>query len=136
MDDSTHVRFEQKVLRTDGCWHWLASTNDYGYGKLYYHGRLEYAHRLAYEHWVGPLVPGLVLDHLCRNPGCVNPSHLEQVTEQTNMLRGVGMSAKHAKKTHCPRGHEYSGENVMWQKNGSRQCRECRKIMRRSGLWK
>ena len=48
----------------------------------------------------------------CRNPACVNPDHLEPVSIRENLLRGVGPSAQHAKKTHCPAGHSYAGKNL------------------------
>lgn len=65
------------------------------------------------------------IDHLCRNPLCVRPDHLEQVTPRENLLRGVGPSAKAAKKTHCPQGHPYAGENLGIHRNGNRWCRTC-----------
>lgn len=63
------------------------------------------AHRVAYEAARGPIPDGLVLDHLCRNRGCVNPSHLEPVTHRTNILRGVSPSARNARRTLCDEGH-------------------------------
>jgi hypothetical protein len=74
---------------------------------------------------------GLVLDHLCRVRNCVNPKHLEPVIERINFLRGVGASARNAKKTHCVRGHRLAGKNVRVFKDekryrfGTRVCLEC-----------
>jgi hypothetical protein len=68
------------------------------------------------------------IDHLCRNTKCVNPEHLEPVTIRENLLRGIGPSAKHAVKTHCPAGHEYSGDNLyVHPVKGMRYCRTCGK---------
>ena len=68
------------------------------------------AHRVAYEHIKGPIPEGLVLDHLCRVTICINPNHLEPVTDLMNIRRGMG----NASKTHCPQGHPYDGENQLF----------------------
>lgn len=66
------------------CWEWMGARNGTGYGNIESRG----AHRVIYEALVGPIPKGLDLDHLCRNPPCVNPDHLEPVTRSTNLLRG------------------------------------------------
>lgn len=73
------------------CWVWLRSRNHLGYGSA---GRGVWAHRMMYKRHIGPIPEGLELDHLCRNPSCVNPEHLEPVTHQENIRR-----AKHVKLT-------------------------------------
>jgi hypothetical protein len=85
------------------------------------------AHRYAYELLVGPIASGLVLDHLCRNPGCVNPKHLEPVTDRENTRRGISSAAENAKKTHCYRGHPFDERNTYVNLKGKRACRECAK---------
>jgi hypothetical protein len=85
------------------------------------------AHRVAYEHIKGPIPEGLVLDHLCRVTICINPNHLEPVTDLINIRRGLG----NVSKTHCPKGHPYSGANliILRRKDGhmsGRACRTCR----------
>lgn len=73
-----------KVQKTSGCWNWQAAKNQ-GYGTF----RGQRAHRWAYEKLVGPIPEGLTIDHLCRNRGCVNPSHMEPVTASENARRAT-----------------------------------------------
>jgi hypothetical protein len=82
------------------------------------------AHRFSYEAYVGPIGAGLHIDHLCRVRSCVNPKHLEPVTQRVNTLRGEGRAALQLRVTHCPRGHEYTPDNIyLWR--GHRACRTC-----------
>lgn len=121
-------RLSDKFLVGDGCWPWTGGKGgkrrEYGYISI--DGVGVGAHRVLYELFVGPIPEGLELDHLCRNPGCVRPSHLEPVTHQENMRRGLRGQA-----THCPRGHEYSGDNLL-DNRGSRGCRACHNARNRS----
>jgi hypothetical protein len=96
-----------------------------GYGRFQVGvGKCVQAHRWSYEQLIGPIPQGLVLDHLCRTPACVNPAHLEPVTSSTNVKRGeVGL--RHRSKTHCPQGHEYSAENTYVHRGTNRHCRAC-----------
>lgn len=121
-------RFRPKVeLQPDGCKIWTAALNPGGYGVFGVGGKTVYAHRWAYEHEVGPIPDGLTLDHLCRNRACVEVTHLEPVTRGKNVLRGVGLAAQNARKTHCLRGHEFTPENTYTRLGGKRQCRQCRR---------
>lgn len=66
------------------CWQWTGHVGADGYGL--YDGWP--AHRFVYVFMRGPIDDDLVIDHLCRNHGCVNPDHLEPVTQQENIRRG------------------------------------------------
>lgn len=83
------------------------------------------AHRYVYEKEVGIIPKDFVIDHLCRNGLCVNPKHLEAVTNIENIMRGNGAPAINARKTHCVRGHELSGDNLYNRRSGKRACRTC-----------
>lgn len=74
---------------TTPCWIWAGGTSEDGYGRAWANGRQIPAHRHYYELHVGPIPEGLVLDHLCRIPSCVNPGHLEPVTPAENVRRGT-----------------------------------------------
>lgn len=110
------------------CWEWLGAVQSAGYGFIT--GRL--AHRLAYEEMVGPIPEGLVIDHLCCNRTCCNPSHMEVVTREENSRRGEpnrktrrsGGRPDLKARTHCKWGHEYTDENTRMS-GGARICRAC-----------
>lgn len=111
-----------------GCWLWDASTSADGYGRVMLNGRVQNAHRVSYEIHVGPVPEGLVVDHLCRNRCCVNPDHLEPVTERENFRRGYAGKHVRVPVTHCWRGHLYTEQNTYRDKKGVRSCRACRYI--------
>lgn len=131
MSNAADVRFWKKVKKTEACWIWTGATNGLGYGQFWNQKQMG-AHRWSYESLVGPIPPGLQLDHLCRNRSCVNPAHLEPVTQRENTLRGDTFQARNAAKTHCPRGHLLAGDNLRWSPPGHRSCRECDNAKRRA----
>lgn len=122
-------RFWNRVDKlSTSCWIWTGTVGRANYGEFWLSTTQghTFAHRYAYQIVKGEIPKGLVLDHLCRNPLCVNPDHLEAVTQQVNTLRGVGPSAINAQKTYCPKGHEYTEENTYIH-SGKRYCCICRR---------
>lgn len=119
--------FWRKVARgaDNECWEWTASRRGGGYGQIHFRRINRPAHRVAYELLVGPIPPGLTLDHLCRNRRCVNPAHLEPVTISENVRRAVGGG------THCKRGHEFTPDNVLFIPDG-RKCKTCNRARQRA----
>lgn len=108
------------------CWLWKAYIQRDGYGVFAIGRKAKLAHRVALALSGCELSPDLEVDHLCRNRGCVNPSHLEQVTCLANVLRGVSFAAVNAWRTHCRNGHAFVGDNLKSMKNGTRLCLTCR----------
>ena len=141
-------RFEQKYIPepNSGCWLWTACVNRLGYGTIGVGSRSDGslrtavpAHRVGYELYRGSIPDGLTIDHLCRVRCCVNPDHLEAVSQGVNTLRGRSASSLNAAKTHCPRGHEFNESSVQFftgktgQRLSHRVCRECNRTYQR--LW-
>lgn len=111
-----------------GCWLWTGMLSDLGYGRLWSREKQLpiNAHRLSYEMHKGKIPDNLTLDHLCRTRSCVNPDHLEAVPLQENIRRGFSPPAMNARKTHCNRGHNFSGFNLILRSDGGRRCRQCK----------
>jgi hypothetical protein len=120
-------RFLNKInISKSGCWEWSGSKTKGGYGQFIINTKKYYTHRFIYEYYHGQICPDLQIDHLCRVRACCNPTHLEQVTQKENMLRG-----SRPNQTHCKRGHELSGNNLYTDKKKHRTCITCRQINRR-----
>lgn len=130
--------FWERVVKSenpDDCWEWTGyrfKSTGYGGFTRKCVGENKWqpdtAHRVAYLLSVGPIPPGLVIDHLCRNRGCVNPGHMEVVTRGENVLRGESLSAKQARQTHCKNGHEFTEENTYRKPSDNRrECRICQR---------
>ena len=115
---SIEDRFWKFVDKTSDCWNWNGATAKNGYG-VFNSGKTTYAHRMAYELSGFKLIDGLVLDHLCRNRRCVNPSHIEQVTRGENARRGIYLGGL------CRKGHKKS-----YSAAGNDSCRECQRVRR------
>lgn len=150
MEPHVLERFLSKCDRpAEGCWLWKAGVTTAGYGTMSIASRTHYSHRLAYEHFIGEIEQGMVIDHLCRTRRCVNPTHMEVVTNAENLRRGYVSRNGHeprpkpaprprvkrpkptkraprvpVERTHCKWGHEWTPENTVIRA-GYRKCRLC-----------
>lgn len=118
---SFEERFWDKVEVTGFCWNWTGSLVNGKYGNIAHRGKTLKAHRVAYELLVGKIPAGFHIDHLCRNTKCVNPDHLEPVTQAENNKRSPNWAGN---RKSCPHGHAYTEENTVVLYS-SRYCRKC-----------
>jgi hypothetical protein len=131
----TIARIFRKIVvnKTTGCWEWIGSSVQGGYGRISYLGRTESAYRLLYAWLVEPLQRGNgsgipELDHAaCDNIRCANPSHVKLVTHQANVLRSVSPTSINANKTHCVRGHLLPTERND-KRGRKRYCKICSRM--------
>lgn len=125
------IRLLNRIYSSEeGCWLWTGAKTSEGYGVIFagpLRGMFKLTHRASYEMFRGPIPGGLQIDHLCRVRHCCNPHHMEPVTGKENVSRGNRSlwGVWNRSKTHCPRGHPYSGKNLITVKDG-RVCKACR----------
>lgn len=118
-------KFMLLVAKDDGtgCWVWTGGRNRDGFGLVRF-GKNYLAHRWIYEQRHGRIPPKLQVRQMCDNQLCVNPDHLDAVTQRTNAQQWSKATA-----THCKHGHEYTPENTYRDPSGGRRrCRECKRI--------
>ena len=126
-------RLLNKVTKTESCWLWNGAKSNTGYGVIGDKLKLYPVHRVAYMLWNGAIPAGLHIDHLCSVRLCVNPQHLQAVTQGENNRRSNAI--RWAKVTHCKRGHEFTEANTMRQHGGKyRMCRECHNMRNRKEI--
>lgn len=106
-----------------GCWLWTGAVNVFGYGQVTYNGDRWYAHRLAFMVWVGPLATGRDVVHLCGQKHCIRPDHLDAISRQASVQRGITPLAS---RTTCKSGkHDVSdASNLRWSRDHW-SCRLC-----------
>lgn len=124
----------QTYINTDECWLFAGNKDQAGYGSIWRNNKNLRAHRVTYENFKGEIPEGYHIDHLCRTPPCINPDHLEAVTPRENVLRGIGVAAKSAKRSACIHGHTYTEANTYMRRN-NRVCRTCAKEWAREYLY-
>lgn len=114
-----------------GCLIFYGERSPEGYGRIRHDGRKVFVHRFMWEQLVEPVASGLQIDHLCRNAPCWFSDHLRIVTGRVNSLASTSPAAWNARKTHCHRGHPFSGPNLRIEPSGRRVCRTCKRERRR-----
>lgn len=134
----TELQFWNATDMTAGpyaCWPWKNAKSKLGYGRICWRGHNHNAHRVAWEIYNNRKAdPKKHVDHLCRNPSCVNPAHLELVNSRENtIVRTVkGNGAIRSRQTHCLRGHEFTSANTYLHKSRKvRVCRACHRDFER-----
>lgn len=136
LSDDDGNRLPAIFVDTNGCWIWTRSLNGGGYAmqsnKAF--GEHSLVHRAIWEEFNGPMPEGLQSDHLCRVRSCVNPAHIEPVTNRVNILRGVSFAARFAKRTECVNGHLFSGRNLGIYMEGKSQVRRCRTCQKKNNV--
>jgi hypothetical protein len=104
------ARYLSRIDKTETCWIWRTPTKPHEYPVMRIAKRAVCVHRWAYEHFVGPIPEGYQVDHLCRNIRCVNPAHLEPVTQIENLRRQrEALGIRRGKCTLCDKPHRCKG---------------------------
>lgn len=129
----------ENIHDPNACWPFRGASKGNGYGNFYLEGKVVGAHVAAYRLFVGPVPEGKEIDHRCHKAdecdggvtcphrACCNWRHLQAVTHRENDLRGRGVSAVNAAKTHCHLGHPFDDENTYRDPKGVRYCLACRR---------
>lgn len=143
-DERLPERFWSKVYPepNTGCWLWGGFVAPNGYGSYWADGTNCHAHRYIKLKEQELESSELVVDHLCKTRDCVNPEHLDLVTQKENIKRGdtgthPNTGSHNRNKTRCPQGHEYSLDNTfVVPKTGHRKCITCKRERNREYMRK
>lgn len=122
---TSRIQERISVDAATGCHNWTGAKDSNGYGHAQVQKQWVAAHRWFYARAKGEIPGGLVIDHLCRNPACCNPDHLEAVTQRENIARGFSPTSSNAAKVHCLHGHPFTEANTYRRPDGTRDCRAC-----------
>lgn len=124
-----------RIPTVNGCRIWIGKTrNGYGRFTIRYNGRrIAYsAHRCAWiinKKFIPP--KGLQIHHICRNGLCCNVDHMILITQAEHNLLDNNVAAINKRKTMCKRGHPLSGDNLIIDRRGKRQCKICTRLRNR-----
>ena len=126
---------DKSQLKDNGCIEFYGCKTEQGYGVIKYGGDTYRAHRLCFILY--NKISGLEVEqfvcHSCDNPSCINPDHLWLGDAKSNNQDCV-KKGRHTNKskTHCKRGHELSGDNLINLKDNGRACRTCSNASKRA----
>ena len=131
INKKTRKTFLQHLMDTmrspDECWNWTGYVGKNGYAYASYNGVATTAYRASWMHFRGKIPDAYEVDHLCKNPRCINPRHLEPVTPYENNMRSNSPASLAAKKTHCSKGHPFSFDNTaIIIRSGGKKDRRCK----------
>lgn len=133
-EDKYIKRLYSRFEIVNDCWLWSGCLNAQGYGVISVNGKVLRAHRMMYECSIGAIPLNKELDHLCRNPSCINPAHLEPVTHKENVNRGTASIVRTLKKLerlYCKNKHLMFGRNLRITPQGYYRCKTCHRISER-----
>lgn len=134
-NDALERAVTKMVVEESGCWIWIGAKsgppnglNGEQYGNFWTGIKPMRAHRFMYQFFIGKIPKEMVIDHLCRRPSCVNPNHMEIVTQRENSRRSLSPAGLKSQQTHCKRGHIFDDLNTRRTATGNRICRKCDSI--------
>ncbi len=118
-------------LPWSGCWIWLKSLNNSGYGTVSIKGKSAFAHRFSWEFYRGKIPSGKYVLHKCDIPSCVNPDHLFIGSQRENHIDSQEKGRRYKQPPDkCMHGHTAIAENVYFS-NGHRYCLLCKRASRK-----
>jgi len=139
MDIFTEKFLENIVIgEEDECWPWFGTTDTKGYGRFRIgkRGKVIISHRYSYEHFIGPIPDSLVIDHMCNNTGCQNPSHMEPKSIYENAKRGFTEERKLWERGTCRSNlHTILSDADVYKTKSGVTCRKCKNTRDYAG-WK
>ena len=118
-------------IRVEGdCWIWTGSKDGGGYGRVTVRNELWLVHRIVWTALVDEIATDMELASRCRRKECCNPDHHFEATHLEMVQNGYshkfGPRVDNRRRTHCKRGHPFSGANLVKRLDGRRGCRTCK----------